>query len=232
MQALFQSLTQAIESTPVIALVAAFVWGVLSIVLSPCHLASIPLVIGFIDRQGQVTTRRAMLLSTVFALGILLTIALVGVVTAAAGRLMGDVGRWGNYLVAMIFFVVGLHLLDVIPLPFAARGPTNTRRQGVLAALLLGLAFGIALGPCTFAFMAPVLGVAFRIGASSLLYGVALLATYGVGHCAVIIAAGTSMVTVQRYLDWNDRSRSIATIRWICGAFVLLGGAYIIYTTG
>jgi len=38
------------------------------------------------------------------------------------------------------------------------------QRKGLLAAFLLGLVFGIALGPCTFAYMAPMLAVAFRSG--------------------------------------------------------------------
>ena len=42
-------------------------------------------------------------LSTLFAAGILVTIAVIGVVTAAAGRLLGDVGAAGNVLVGVIF---------------------------------------------------------------------------------------------------------------------------------
>ena len=87
---------------------ASFVWGILSIILSPCHLASIPLIVGFIDQQGQMTTRRAFGISTLFSVGILITIALIGLITAAAGRMVGDIGRYGNYFVATIFFLVGL----------------------------------------------------------------------------------------------------------------------------
>jgi cytochrome c-type biogenesis protein len=92
-------------------------WGILSIVLSPCHLASIPLIVGFISEQGRGTVRRAFWTSTLFAAGILITIAVIGVITAAAGRILGDVGRYGNYFVALIFFGVGLHLLGVIAIP-------------------------------------------------------------------------------------------------------------------
>ncbi len=122
---LFTNLTHAIEGTPAVALVAAVAWGILSILLSPCHLGSIPLIVGFIDKQGQMATRRALLISGLFAVGILATIAAIGAVTAAAGRMMGDVGHWGNWLVACVFFIVGLHLLDVIPMPFAGPGQVD-----------------------------------------------------------------------------------------------------------
>ncbi len=101
---------------------------------------------------------------------------------------------------------------------------------GLLAAFVLGLIFGVALGPCTFAFMAPILGVVFKVAATNWAYAVVLLLLYGIGHCAVIVAAGTSANTVQRILDWNERSRGGIWLRRACGVLVLLGGVYLIYT--
>lgn len=213
-----------------VALSASFAWGILSVVLSPCHLSSIPLIVGFISEQGKLTTRRAFGISLMFGLGILVTIALIGVATAAMGRIMGDVGRYGNYAVAAVFFLVGLHLLDIIPMPFSGPGGVRMKRRGLLAAFILGLVFGVALGPCTFAYMAPILAVSFKAAATNLLYGVLLLAVYGLGHSAVIVAAGTSTEAVQRYLNWNEKSHGAIILKRICGALVLLGGVYLIYT--
>jgi cytochrome c-type biogenesis protein len=230
MERLFTELTRAVEGTPAIALAAAFVWGVLSILLSPCHLASIPLIVGFIDQQGRVSTKRAFFISTLFAAGILVTIGVIGAITAAAGRMLGDLGRYANYAVAVIFFAVGLVLLDVIPAPWSGPGQIGMKRKGLLAALVLGLVFGIALGPCTFAYMAPILGVTFKLAATSLAYGIVLLLAYGVGHCSVIVLAGTSTELVQRYLKWNERSRGAVWTKRVCGVLVILGGLYLIYT--
>lgn len=230
MNEIFTTLTRAVEGTPLVAILASFIWGILSIVLSPCHLASIPLIVGFIDEQGRISTRRAFTISTLFAVGILITIAAIGAVTAMAGRMMGDVGAYGNYFVAIIFFVVGLHLLDVIPMPWSGPGQVGMKRKGMLAALILGLVFGIALGPCTFAYMAPMLGVTFKLGASNLPYGILLLAMYGIGHCSVIVLAGTFTEVVQSYLNWNERSKGAVVLKRICGVLVLLGGVWMIYT--
>jgi cytochrome c-type biogenesis protein len=92
MESLFTALSRAVEGSAGIALGAAFAWGILSILLSPCHLASIPLIVGFIDHQGRISTRRAFGISLLFAMGILITIGVIGGITAAAGRMMGDVG--------------------------------------------------------------------------------------------------------------------------------------------
>jgi len=228
-QQLFTDLSHAVGGTPAVALLAAFTWGILSIVLSPCHLASIPLIVGFINGQGRMTTRRAFLLATLFSVGILITIAVIGAVTAAAGRMLGDVGAIGNYIVAAVVFVVGLHLMDVIPLPFSGPNTTGMQRKGLWAAFTLGLVFGIALGPCTFAYMAPMLAVTFKIASTRLAYGILLLVLYGLGHCAVIVLAGTSSELVQRYLNWSEQSRGTAVVKKVCGVLVLLAGIYLIY---
>jgi cytochrome c-type biogenesis protein len=230
MQELFTQLTRAVEGTWFIAVGASFIWGILSVLLSPCHLASIPLIVGFIDEQGKISTKRAFWISTLFAVGILITIGAIGAITAAAGRMMGDVGKYGNYFVALIFFVVGLHLLDVIPMPFSGPGQVGMKRRGMLAAFILGLVFGIALGPCTFAYMAPLLGVTFKLASTNLAYGILLLLVYGIGHCSVIVFAGTFTEIVQRYLNWNEKSKGAIILKKVCGVLVLIGGVYLVYT--
>lgn len=231
MDTLFESLTHAVEGTPLVALSASFVWGILSVLLSPCHLASIPLIVGFINGQGRMTTLRAFGLASLFAVGILVTIGAIGAITAAAGRMMGDVGTIGNYFVAGIFFLVGLHLLDVIPMPWSGPGQVGMKRKGMMASFVLGLVFGIAIGPCTFAYMAPMLGVTFKLSSTNLMYGVLLLVVYGLGHCSVIVLAGTFTELVQRYLNWNEKSRGVLAVKKVCGVLVLLGGLYLIYIT-
>ncbi len=229
---IFTALTHAIEGAPAVALGASFVWGILSVLLSPCHLASIPLIVGFISRQGKMTAGRALATSTLFAVGILITIGAIGAVTAAVGTVMGDLGSYGDYFVAVVFFAVGLHLLDVIPMPWSGPGQVGMKRKGMLAALILGLVFGVALGPCTFAFMAPILGATFKIAPTNFLYAVSLLVLYGMGHCSVIVLAGTFTELVQQYMNWTTESKGALIVRRICGVLVLTGGVYMIYIAG
>ncbi len=230
MEQVFTHLSHAVEGAPLVALVASAVWGILSILLSPCHMASLPLIVGFISGQGRVSTARASGIATLFAVGILVTIAVIGAITAAAGRMMGDIGRLGNYFVAGIFFLVGLHLLGLVPMPWSGPGQVNMKRKGLLAALVLGLVFGIALGPCTFAFMAPMLGVTFKLGETRPFYGASLLLAYGLGHCSVIILAGTFTEVVQRFLNWSEQSKGVTALKSVCGVLVLLGGVWLIYS--
>lgn len=228
---LFTRLSHLVAGEPAAAVAAALAWGVLSIVLSPCHLSSIPLIIGFISGQGgAITFRRAFALSSLFSIGILITIGAIGAITAAAGRMLGDIGAWGNYFVAVIFLVVGLVLVGVIPMPLSSPGPIGMKRKGAPAAFILGLVFGIALGPCTFAYMAPMLAVTFKLASTQRAYGLLLLVVYGIGHCAVIVLAGTCTELLRRYLNWTDKSKGSAVLRGLCGMLVILGGFYLLYT--
>ena len=53
LETLFTWVTKLLSGHPLLGLLGAFIWGILSILLSPCHLASIPLIVGFISQQER-----------------------------------------------------------------------------------------------------------------------------------------------------------------------------------
>ena len=227
---IFTLLSEALYQNFWMALLASFAWGILSILLSPCHLSSIPLLVGYITRQGKVSIGRTFRISLLFAVGILITIAFVGIITASLGRLMGDVGTIGTYIVAGLFFIIGLYLLDIIKLPLDVGSVSPVKQKGLFAALILGLLFGIALGPCTFAFMAPILGVVFTMSSENIIGASLLLLFFGLGHCSVIVGAGTLTNKVQDYLNWSENAAAVSWIKKVCGILVIIGGLYLIYS--
>jgi cytochrome c-type biogenesis protein len=227
LEELFTYLTLGLTGTSGLAAFAAFGWGVASILLSPCHLSSIPLIVGYISTEKEKGSQRTFTLALLFALGILATITLVGALTAVLGRILGDVGFWGNLVVASVFFVMGLNLLDVVHLPWLAASGSTWRGRGKLGALMLGLIFGLGLGPCTFAFLAPVLGVVFSIASTDSSLAALLLGSFIVGHCSVIVAAGSLGGLVSRYLT---TTRGTVLVRKAAGVLVLLAGTYFVVT--
>ena len=146
--------------------------------------------------------------------------------------MLGDIGQWGNYLVAAVFFIVGLVLLDILRMDLPGIGRLKFEKRGTWAALVLGLIFGIALGPCTFAYMAPVLAITLFSPSSSFVKDFLFLAVYGLGHCLVIVLAGTFTEVLQKYLHWNEKSKGTLVIKRICGIFVISGGIYILTNQG
>jgi len=228
---IFEWLNNILMQNIYTALAASFLWGVLSVLLSPCHLSSLPLIIGYINRNGLSTVKSAFYNSLLFATGILITIALIGLITGLLGGLIGDLGSVGNYIVAIVFFAAGLYLLGVINPDWNFIHPEKVHSKGYLLAFLLGLLFGAGLGPCTFAFMAPVLGVVFQYSSEHFAYALLLIAAFAVGHALVIAAAGTMSAKIGKYLNWADSSRAVLIFKKVCGVLVILGGVYFIYTT-
>lgn len=227
LEQILTSLSNGLSQSLGWALLAAFAWGVVSIVFSPCHLASVPLVVGFISTQEDASTKRAFRLSLLFSLGVLASIALIGVVTWSFGRLLGDLGSVGNLAVAIVFFVFGLYLMGLLPLHWNVF-PKTTARRGAPAAVGLGLAFGVGLGPCSFAFLAPLLVFVFDSATTDYLLAVGLLAAFAAGHCGVIVAAGTAAQKVQSWASWGDRSGVTVWVRRVSGALVVLAGVYLL----
>lgn len=129
MGSLFSWLSTLVQSTFLIAIAGSFLWGVLSILLSPCHLASIPLIVAYVSQQEKKSLKNAFWTSLSFSSGILITIAIIGLVTSLMGRMMGDIGKWANTIVAIVFFAVGLYLLDIIKINFPGSASLILKRR-------------------------------------------------------------------------------------------------------
>jgi cytochrome c-type biogenesis protein len=224
--------TDALSSSLLVAVAAALLWGVFSVLLSPCHLGTIPLVIGVVGSSTGTSPKqgRGALLSFSFAAGMLGAIAVLGVVVATVGYALQQYRTVTNYVLAAIFLAAGLHLIGVLTLPLPSLTVKGNKRKGVLAVTIVGFVLGLGLSPCTFAFLAPILGVTFGSSATSPLRGIALLLAFGVGHCGVIGLAGSSTEFIQRYLDWNETSKALTILKIVCGVLVLLAAAGLIYT--
>jgi cytochrome c-type biogenesis protein len=225
---LLTTLTRTLEGGPGLALLGAFLWGVASILLSPCHLAGVPLIVAYTGSGSSLSSRRAAGLSTVFALGILVTVAIVGAISVLAGRMLGALGGVANYVVAALLFVVGLELIGAWPFHWSGLPRPETTRRGLAGAFLFGLAFGTALGPCTLAFLGPVMGMTMQTAAARPMFAMLLMLAYAVGHCGVLAAAGASGPRLARYGVWSERG--VGVLRPVCGVLVLAGGLYLIYT--
>lgn len=228
---IFEWLNNILVQNLFLSVTATFLWGVLSVILSPCHLASLPLIIGYINRNGISTIKSAFINSILFAFGILITIAVIGLITGMLGGLIGDIGSAGNFIVSLVFFAAGLYMLGVFKTDWNFFSANKVKSKGYLTAFFIGIIFGAGLGPCTFAFMAPVLGIVFQISSSNLFNAVLLILAFGAGHSMVLAAAGTMSVKIGSYLKWADNSNSLKIFKKICGILIILGGIYFILTT-
>jgi cytochrome c-type biogenesis protein len=211
-----------------VATVGAFAWGMVSVLLSPCHLASIPLIVAYVGgQQTAVHPRRAVWYAIAFSIGLFITIAVVGIVCALLGRMLGDVGTWWQVLVGILLIWVALGMLGVQACTMSGSLLYRLNLRGIYGAFGLGLAYGILSGSCTFGFIAPILAIVTvqqKVFAGSM-----MMLLFAVGHCLPIAVAGSSTALVRKISE-NRAWQGIGVLfQRVAGMVIAMMGVY--YTT-
>ncbi|MEK7704714.1 MAG: cytochrome c biogenesis protein CcdA [Myxococcota bacterium] len=219
-----------VHTNPSLALIAVFVGGLLT-ASNPCVLAMIPLMMGVVAGRRETTPSvlRAFLYSLVFTVGLSVTFTALGMVTALAGKLYGDVSVAWSWIVAAVCVVMGLHLagMVIVPIP-SLGGRLPPKARGLAGSFVLGLLFGIVSAPCA----APILVVLLTYLAgsgSSVAWGGTLLWVYALGHSVLVLVAGTSMGAARTLIENKHATRTLALLRRTAGAVIILVGAYFGY---
>lgn len=227
MDQLFLTINEWMTAGSAIAVVGCFLWGVVSVALSPCHLASIPLMITYIAGQDQsVKPRRAAHYAFAFTFGLFLTIAAVGVICSLLGRMLGDIGPYWTILIGAILIWVALDMLGVAACSMPGTLMDRLKVQGVAGAFILGLAYGVLSGSCTFGFIAPILAIITV--QDQIMTGLLLIVFFGLGHALPIAVAGSSTALVGRYLENGSFQRGSVFFRKGAGVLIGLLGVYFI----
>jgi len=227
---LITAVSSSLQGNGLVVLMASFAWGILGMILSPCALVTIPLVVGYIESQEETSTRNAFLISISFSLGVLINIALVGIIIASAGTLMTQLSRFMNYFVAVVFILFGLHLLEVFEIPWFSQSSMKAgASKGFFGAWLLGLFSGLAIGPCAFAYLAPLLVLAMKAAASSFLFSMLMVLMYALGNCLILVIAGTSAGFITKYMKLDEASRFTLVMNHVLGIILIGASLYFIY---
>ncbi|MDR3640081.1 MAG: cytochrome c biogenesis protein CcdA [Humidesulfovibrio sp.] len=210
-----------------VAYAGAFLWGLVSVLFSPCHLASIPLIVGYVAGQGKlVEGREAARYAIAFTSGLFITIALVGVVCSLLGRMLGDVGPYWSIAVGLVLVYVALDMLGVATCKLSGGLLSRLKVRGISGALVMGLGYGLLSGSCTFGFLAPLLAVITV--QDQMLTGVGLILAFALGHCLPIVIAGSSATLARRIMEQKVFSGGSQWVRRAAGVCVGLLGIYFI----
>ncbi len=209
------------------AALGCFLWGIISVLFSPCHLASIPLVVAYVGGQeALVTPKKAGLYSIVFTSGFFISIALVGIICALLGRMMGDIGTYWQILIGIILIWVALGMLGIEKCSVNGSLVYRLNFRGIGGAFGLGLAYGILSGSCTFGFIAPVL--AFITVQKQILTGILFIILFAAGHCLPIAIAGSSVGFVKSIMENGRWQNTGSWFRKGAGLIIIIMGIYFI----
>lgn len=223
----FLTVNQWMTGGATLAFLGCFLWGIISVMFSPCHLASIPLIVAYVAGQEKaVNPRQAIWYAGVFTIGLFITIALIGIICALLGRMLGDVGIWWQILVGGLLLLVALGMFGFETFSVSGSLLYRLNLRGIHGAFGLGLAYGVLSGSCTFGFIAPILAVITV--QQKILTGIIMILLFALGHCLPIVAAGSSTAWVRKLTE-NSKWQSCGN--WFRkGAGVIIGllGLYFI----
>ena len=227
LESIFLTVNEWMVSETAIAGLGCFAWGMISVLFSPCHLASIPLIVAYVGGQEQaLNPKQAGVYSSLFALGLFISIAIIGVVCAFLGRMLGDVGNYWQILVGAVLIWVALGMLGVEKCSMSGSLLYRLNLKGLSGAFVLGLAYGILSGSCTFGFIAPILAIIAvqqKIAA-----GILFILLFALGHCLPIVLAGSSMAAVRKLMENSAWQGAGNWFRRAAGIVIVLLGVYFI----
>lgn len=210
-----------------LAVAGCFLWGIVSVLFSPCHLASIPLMVGYVAGQNTlIQGRHAAGYAALFSGGLFVSIALVGVVSSLLGRMLGDISPLWGIPIGGLFIWLGFSLMGVQVCKLPSGNLSRIKMRGYPGALVLGLAYGILSGACTFGFIAPIL--AMITVQEQVARGLSLILFFALGHCLPIVIAGSSAALAQRLLAGKGLQTATVLGRKLAGGLVIAIGVYSI----
>jgi cytochrome c biogenesis protein CcdA len=226
METFLNYLSQSLSENPFLAYLGVFVGGILSS-SSPCVLATIPLVIGYVGGYSGGDRRKALLYSLTFILGLSITFTILGAIASFIGGLFGIISRTWYFIVGGVAIAIGLHLIGLFEWNLPVPVHLQPKQRGILGAFLLGIFFGIVSSPCA----TPVLALILTFVASKgeVAYGTSLLFVYALGHCALIFLAGTATGFVENFVKSKGISNVTTWGKRIGGSIVVFAGVYLIY---
>lgn len=206
MTSLFTTINHWITDAPAVALLGSLVWGAVSVIFSPCQIASIPLIVAYVGGQEKaINPREAFWHAISFSVGLFITISIVGIVCALLGRMLGDVGNFWQILIGLILILIAFSMYGVEACSSSSSILYRLNLKGKGGAFILGLIYGVVSGTCTFGFIAPILAIITV--QKQLAMGVLYIVFFAIGHCLPIAVAGSSTAFVRRLIEntiWHD----------------------------
>jgi cytochrome c biogenesis protein CcdA len=220
------NIEQIVAAYPLLAFGAVFLAGVLSSA-SPCVLATIPLVVGFVGGYADGDRSKAFRYSLAFVLGLSLTFTAFGAAAGLLGTMFGTLGGWWYVAAGVVALVMGGQMMGFYEIRLPIKRDFKPKQGGIIGSFLLGLFFGVVSSPCA----TPVLVVILTYVATQgqILYGTALLFTYALGHCLLMLLAGTFTGFVEAFVKKQGIVNFSLWTKRLGGVVVAGVGAWLLW---
>ena len=226
-------LQSAILESPLRALPALFVAGLVTSI-TPCIYPMIPITAGILGGAAarDRSRRRQIAYTLLYALGLALVYAGLGLLAGLTGTLFGTVSanRWAYVAMGTLLLLAALAMLDVFTVSAPGRLVAWAGRFGAqspASVFLMGATSGLVAAPCGAPAFAAVL--TFVGGTGSPALGFLYLFVFSLGMTALLIAVGISagtLAALPRAGKW------MAVVKKLSGLLILVMAEYYFIRAG
>ena len=220
--------TQSASGQFQLIFIAISFFGGLLASISPCSLAMLPVVIGYIGGYGDNDNKKIFWQLMSFILGSAIVFSIIGVICAITGQVFKSfAGDYFILLIASLLFVLGLNLIGILDLNFPTlvnRIPQNKNNSKFIYPLILGAIFAIAGTPCSTPILAGIMG--FASITNSIILSIIMLFAFALGQGVILVVAGMFTNIIKKF--GNIVSASEIMIK-TSGGLLLLASVYMFY---
>jgi len=208
---------------------ASFAGGVIASI-SPCSLAMLPLIIGYVGGYSKETPFRTFIQLCCFIFGTAIVFSIIGIICAVTGSVFASaLGGYFTLIMASLLLVMGLKITGILDfdMPVIIKAmPVNSTNSLLLYPVLLGIAFALAGTPCSTPILAGIM--AFAAMGKNLAAAVFMLFLFALGQGLILIIAGlftSGVKNLRKFSDYTD------VLMKISGALLILAAVYLYWKT-
>lgn len=210
-----------------IMLVVSFLGGLLASV-SPCSLAMLPIIIGYVGGYSHDNPAKTFLQMLFFVFGSSLVFATIGVLCAVTGKVFVSFAPiYFILLLGSLLMVMGLNIIGILDfsMPVIIKQiPQSSGKNMVLYPILIGAVFAIAGTPCSTPILAGIM--AFASMSSNMLSAVLMLFMFSIGQGLILIIAGVFTSSLKGLKNFSHISEILLKLS---GVLLVLSALYIFY---
>ena len=206
---------------------ASFLGGILASI-SPCTLAMLPLIIGYIGGYSKETPFKTFLQLCCFILGTAIVFTLIGIICALTGSVFASaMGAYFTLIIASLLMIMGLKLLDILDFetPTIIKAMPQNRTNSIFVyPVLLGITFALAGTPCSTPILAGIM--AFAAMGKNIALAIIMLFLFALGQGVILILAGLFTSSLK---NMKSLAKFTEALLKISGILLILVSIYLFW---
>lgn len=196
--------------------------------ISPCSLAMLPIIIGYVGGYSKENPFKTTLQLIFFIFGTSIVFAIIGIICAITGKVfVSFAGGYFSIVLASLILVMGLKILGILDfeLPVLIKEiPQSSGTNIFFYPILLGAVFALAGTPCSTPILAGIM--AFASLSAKVWLAVLLLFAFSLGQGLILVIAGVFTSSVKNMRGFANVSEILLKIS---GGLLVIASIYIFY---